>query len=129
MRVIFDKTFLSELSDRSNILEITEYSLVRDWWDWSKITNIFDLFNESLILGDIKHIRENLSETIWETDSNLLRLCISLPENSKEDFIKNSYKFIYCYYKNINGESKIAFILFNSDNISELVFIIRPFTN
>ena len=122
MRVIFDKTFLSELSNRSNILEITEYSLVRDWWDWSKITNIFDLFNESLVLGDIKHIRENLSETIWETDSNLLRLCISLPENSKEDFIKNSYKFIYCYYKNINGESKIAFILFNSDNISELVF-------
>lgn len=129
MRVIFDKTFLSELLDRSSILEITEYSLVRDWWDWNKVTSVSDLFNESFVQSDVRRINENLSETIWEVDSKLLRLCIDLPKDREEDFIKNSYKFVYCYYKDIASESsKIAFILFNSDDIPGLVFDSLDFT-
>lgn len=120
MKVIFDKTFLSELSDRSNFLRITKYSLVRDWKEVSKVS---DLFSETYVTGDVKSFREELSEALWETDSNLLRLCIDIPEDKKEDFIKNSYKFLYCYYKDsVSNNDKIAFILCNSSNIVELQF-------
>ena len=120
MKVIFDKTFLSELSDRSSVLEISNYSLVRDW---KEISNISDLFNETYIAGDIKSFGSNVSEAIWEADLNLLRLCIDLPEDKKEDFIKNSYKFLYCFWKDsISGSDRIAFILMLSDNPGELVF-------
>ena len=120
MKVIFDKTFLSELSDRSNFLRITKYSLVRDWKEISKVS---DLFSETYVTGDVKSFRKDLSEALWETDSNLLRLYIDLPEDKKEDFIKNSYKFLYCYYKDsVSSNDKIAFILCNSSNIADLQF-------
>lgn len=115
IKAIFEKEFL-ELSERiDNTLELTNYIIGSRYSSNKTIDNNFikNLFNGSYVLSDTRQIGSYPLYSIWEKENNLLKICISIEEEEKENLVEptNEYDFIYCYAKYPDQTEKIAIVL------------------
>lgn len=115
MKVIFNNSLLPSLSELGNTIEITNYIIGTAY---SGISSIDRLFDGQYISRDPGKTGSYPIEAVWEASGNLLRANIVIPEAEADKLIRtDTYKFIYCYLRELGDTEKIGFILVSSDSI------------
>lgn len=144
MKIIFDKTFLSELKQGGNTLIINSYQFVKNTWESDGSVN--DIFNEGRlntfinatgnVKGEYTKRYEDNFYPLWEESTKHLKFGVTLPteifytesKESESGIKEEPIHFVYVYYttpravydKSINEfvEEKIirpAFVIVEQD--------------
>lgn len=128
MKVIFDESFLSRAERVDYTLTISSYIIGSYYKEVAKLSDLFssDYLNNDSLKFTIEG--ENNVSGIWDEDKKILRLNINIAEDRKETLSnsENEYNLIYCFYRDLDSEKKIAFILSGDISKNNSSYTIDP---